>query len=142
MAELTPQMRAFADRLRFTLRIPGTHPSGLSYEELFDILARQGRDFGADSDRLRAHIRYALREQFDGGRAPGKAQLRQIAEAAILEWILSRIETGLRDVPIKPNDSKYRRWKMRYAAYSRVGMRTGALRDRIRDRARVKIEAP
>jgi hypothetical protein len=32
-------MRAFADRLRFTLRIPGTHPSGLSYEELFDILA-------------------------------------------------------------------------------------------------------
>ena len=142
MAELTPQMRAFADRLRFTLRIPGTHPSGLSYEELFDILARQGRDFGADSPRLRGHIRYALREQFDGGRPPGKAQLRQIAEAAILEWILSRIETGLRDVPIRPNDSKYRRWKMRYAAYSRVGMRTGALRDRIRDRARVKIEAP
>ncbi len=142
MAELTPQMRAFADRLRFTLRIPGTHPSGLSYEELFDILAAQGRDFGADSPQLRGHIRYALREQFDGGRAPGRAQLRQIAEAAILEWIVSRIETGLRDVPIRPNDPKYRRWKMKHAAYSRVGMRTGALRNRIRDNARVKIEAP
>lgn len=142
MAELTPQMRAFADRLRFTLRIPGTHPSGLSYEELFDILARQGRDFGADSPRLRGHIRYALREQFDGGRPPGKAQLRQIAEAAILEWILARIEMGLRDVPIKPNESSYRRWKVKHAAYSRVGMRTGALRNRIRDNARVKIEAP
>jgi hypothetical protein len=142
VAELTPQMRAFADRLRFTLRIPGTHPSGLSYEELFDILAAQGRDFGADSPQLRGHIRYALREQFDGGRAPGRAQLRQIAEAAILEWIVSRIEMGLRDVPIRPNDPKYRRWKMRNAAYSRVGMRTGALRDRIRDRARVSIEGP
>jgi len=138
----TPDLTAFARRLQYTLRIPGTHPSGISYEELFEILANQGRDFGADSPRLREHIRYALREQFEGGRPPGKAQLRQIAEAAIIEWIVSRIETGLRDVPIKPNDPKYRRWKMKNAAYSRVGMRTGALRDRIRDNARVKIEAP
>jgi hypothetical protein len=138
----TPDLTAFARRLQYTLRIPGTHPSGISYEELFEILANQGRDFAADSPRLREHIRYALREQFGTGRAPGKAQLRQIAEAAIIEWIVARIDSGLRDVPIKPNESSYRRWKVRNAAYSRVGMRTGALRDRIRDNARVKIEAP
>ena len=137
-----PDLRAFARRLSYVLRIPGTHPSGLSYEELFGILARQGRDFGADSPQLRGHIARVLEEQFGSGRPPGRAQLRQIAEAAILEWILSRIETGLRDVPIRPNDPAYRRWKVRNAAYSRVGMRTGALRNRIRDNARVKIEAP
>jgi hypothetical protein len=68
--------------------------------------------------------------------------MRQIAEAAIIEWILHRIEDGRRDVPIAPNNAAYRRWKMKHAAYWRVGMRTGALRDRIRFRARVKIEAP
>jgi hypothetical protein len=115
----------------------------LSYEELFEILQGQGRDFAADSPRLRAYIESALKEQFgDSKRAPGVQQARQIAGAAIIEWILNRLERGLRDVPIKPNDPAYRRWKQKYAAYSRVGMRTGALRNRIRDIARVKIEAP
>jgi hypothetical protein len=66
-------------------------------------------------------------------------QVRQFAESAILDWILNRLERGLRDVPIKPNDPAYRRWKQKHAAYSRVGMRTGALRNRIRDNARVKV---
>jgi hypothetical protein len=135
-----PDLKAFARRLDYVLRIPGTHPSGLSYDELFGILARQGRDFAADSPRLRGHIARVLEEQFgDSRRAPGVTQVRQFAESAILDWILNRLERGLRDVPIKPNDPAYRRWKQKYAAYSRVGMRTGALRNRIRDNARVKV---
>lgn len=136
-----PDLKSFARRLEYTLRIPGRHPSGLPYDDLFEILQKQGRDFAADSDRLRGHIARVLQEQFgESRRPPGVAQARQFAEEAILEWILNRLERGLRDVPIKPNDPKYRRWKQKYAAYSRVGMKTGALRDRIRDNARVKIK--
>lgn len=136
-----PDLRAFARRLDYALKIPGSHPSGISYDELFSILQDQGRDFAADSPRLRAHIERALEEQFgDSKRPPGVQQVKQIAGAAIIEWILNRLERGLRDVPIKPNDPKYRRWKQKYAAYSRVGMKTGALRNRIRDNARVKIK--
>lgn len=133
-------LRAFAQSISYALRIRGTHPSGIAYEELLRILAEQGRDFTADSRRLRDHVAYALVEQFGSDqRAPGTQQLRQIAAAAILEWVLARIESGQRDVPIKANAAAYRAWKRRNAAYSRVGMKTGALRDALRDKGRVAV---
>ena len=134
------QFVALARRLSFVLRVPGSHPRGLSYDELLAILAEQGRDFAADSKRLREHIAIAWREQFGGAtRAPGQAQLKQFAAAAILEWIVARFETGLRDVPIKPNDSAYRAWKRRHAAYSVPGMSSGKLRDRVKNQGNVKV---
>lgn len=130
----------FARSLSYSLRVRGVHPSGVTYEALLGYLAEQGRDFTADSPRLREHVAYALVEQFGSdARAPGTQQLRQIAAAAILEWVLARIESGQRDVPIAPNERRYRAWKRVHAPYSRVGMRTGALRDAIRDKGRVAI---
>ena len=131
-----PQLRAFAMRLSYVLRVPGRHPSGLSYTELLDILASQGRDFAADSRQLRSHVLYALREQFGGDAVlPGRAQLAQIASAAIVEWIVARFENGLRDVPIKAITSGYRATKRAAGEYTSVGMRTGSLRDAIKSRA-------
>lgn len=137
---LRPALRAFAQKLSYTLRLPGAHPSGIAYQKLLAILAEQGRDFLADSRRLREHVAYALLEQFgDDKRPPGPPQLRQIAAAAILEWVLARLEGGQRDVPIKPNDPAYRAWKRRNANYSRPGMSSGALRDALRDDATVTV---
>jgi len=140
VANPRPALKAFAQRLTFSLRVPGAHPDGLAYDELLGILAAQGRDFAADSAKLRTHVANALVEQFgDDRRPPGVTQLRQIAAAAILEWVLLRLESQLRDVPIKPNDPAYRAWKKRFAAYSAVGMRSGALRNALRDKGRVTV---
>lgn len=140
MSAADTQFAALARRLSFVLRVPGTHPGGLSYERLLAILAEQGRDFAADSKRLRAHIATAWLEQFGGAtRAPGQAQLKQFAAAAIIEWFVARFDSGLRDVPIKSNDSAYRAWKRRHAAYSAPGMRSGKLRDRIKNQGNVKV---
>tara|TARA_R110000868_G_scaffold62436_1_gene188645 strand:+ start:291 stop:719 length:429 start_codon:yes stop_codon:yes gene_type:complete len=135
----TAQLRAFARSLQYVMRIPGSH-GAISNEDLFDILAQGGRDFGADSPRLRAYITEALVAQFAGDkRMPGQAQLRQIASAAIVEWVVMRFENMLRDVPIKPNASAYRAWKREHATYTAPGMRTGALRTAIKERGRAKI---
>lgn len=134
------EIAAWARRISYTLRVPGTHPSGLPYDALLEILAAQGRDFTADSLRLRAHIINVLREQFASSkRPPGMAQLRQFASAAILEWILARLEGQLRDVPIRSLDPEYRARKRAAGEYVAPGMRTGALRDRIRDHGVVRI---
>ena len=135
----TAQLRAFARSLQYVMRIPGSHGS-ISNEDLLDILAGGGRDFAADSPRLRAHIAEALIEQFAGDRRmPGATQLRQIASAAIVEWVVMRFENMLRDVPIKPNASAYRAWKRTHATYTAPGMQTGALRTAIKERGRAKI---
>ena len=84
----------FARTLHFALRVPGAHPSGPAYDTLLGYLAAQGRPFAADSSKLRDHVAHVLIEQFgDAKRAPGAAQLRQFAAAAILEWVLARLES-------------------------------------------------
>lgn len=133
-------LRTFARTLHFALRVPGAHPNGPAYDTLLGYLAAQGRPFAADSSKLRDHVAYVLIEQFgDAKRAPGAAQLRQFAAAAILEWVLARLESGQRDVPIAPNAPAYRAWKRKHANYSRPGMSSGALRDAIRDKGRVTV---
>lgn len=130
----------FAKALSYSLRVPGVHPSGVRYEDLLGYLAEQGRDFTADSTRLREYVARGLKAEFDDARTPpGVAVIRQFAAALILEWVLNRLEGQLRDVPIKPNAPAYRAWKRKHAAYSAVGMRTGALRDQLRDKARVRV---
>lgn len=133
-------LRSFAQTLQFALRVRGRHSGGVSYEQLLGILAAQGRDFAADSPKLREHVAKGLVEEFGADkRMPAREQLRQIAGALILEWILNRLERSLRDVPIRPNDGAYRAWKRRNARYSAPGMRSGELRNAIRDSGRIKI---
>lgn len=141
--QVAAALSRFARDFGFALRVPGAHPSGPTYDQLIEWLAAQGRDFTADSPRLREHVRMALLAQFgDDRRVPGRAQLQQIIAAAVAEWVLLRLEMGQRDVPIKANAPAYRRWKLRHRPFSRPGMATGALRDALRDRARVRVEIP
>ena len=39
VANPRPALKAFAQRLTFSLRVPGAHPTGLAYDELLGILA-------------------------------------------------------------------------------------------------------
>ena len=131
-------LRTFARNLSFALRVPGVHPSGIHYDELLDILAAHGRDFAADSDRLRKHVEQGLLDEFHGKTATA-SERRDVAAALILQWVLSRLEGQLRDVPIASNASTYRAWKRKNARYSAPGMRSGALRDAIKSRGQIQI---
>ena len=131
-------LRTFARNLSYSLRVPGIHPSGLHYDELLDILAAQGRDFTADSSKLRAHVEKGLLEELGDGPSTA-AERRSVAAALILQWVLNRLERQLRDVPIKSNESTYRAWKRKHARYATPGMRSGALRDAIESRGQVIV---
>ena len=92
----------FAQQLSFALRIPGRHYSGLSNQDLFDILAAQGRDFAANTRPLRDHVAKVLRDVFvDGDEPVTDASLKQYASDAILEWIVARFEGKQHDVSMR-----------------------------------------
>lgn len=131
-------LKRFARSLTYALHVPGTHPSGLSYDALLDILAAQGRDFTADSKRLRAYVEQGLLAEFDGA-MPSARERNEVAAGLVLRWILNRLEGQLRDVPIKPNDGRYRAWKRGHTRYSAPGMRSGALRDAIKRRGEITV---
>jgi hypothetical protein len=133
-------LRSVASTLQYALRIRGHHSSGISYQKLVGILAAQGRDFAADSRRLRDHVAKGLVEEFaDDARAPSRESLKQVAGALILEWVLNRLERNLRDVPIRSNASAYRAWKRKHSKYSAPGMRSGELRDALAESGRIAI---
>lgn len=130
----------WARTFSYALRVPGSHPDGLAYDDLLAILKAQGRDFAAPSAQLRDHVRYVLeRRAAELPRAPARGQLVAWTRDAVVEWVVLRLEMGRRDVPIKPNAPAYRRWKAAHGPYQRPGMRTGALRDALRDAAEVTV---
>lgn len=133
-------LRTFARNLTYSLHVPGSHPGGIAYDDLLDVLASQGRDFTADSTKLRDYVERGLLAEFAGDTTPPSAsERRQIAAALVLRWILNRLESQLRDVPIKSNDATYRAWKRKHARYSAPGMRSGALRDAIKRHGEVTV---
>lgn len=133
-------LRTFARKLTYSLHVPGSHPDGISYDDLLDVLASQGRDFTADSTKLRDYVERGLLEEFAGDTTPPSASERkQIAAALVLRWILNRLESQLRDVPIKSNHAAYRAWKRKHARYSAPGMKSGALRDAIKRHGEVTV---
>lgn len=122
------------------MHVPGMHRSDVSYDDLLGYLAEQGRDFTADNRTLRAHVKQALLLRFEGfQRAPNLTELREVAAAAIVEWVVMRFDRKVRDVDIKPNNQTYLRWKSREGYGTTPGVKTGELRDAIERRARVKV---
>jgi hypothetical protein len=139
-AELTSKIKTFARSLTWSLRIRGQHYSGLGNQELFDILAAQGRDFGADTSQLRTHVANALIQTFaQSAYVPLMIDLEDAAADAILEWIVMRFNGEVRDVRLKRLSKNYREWKQRHGLSARVGVAHGDLRENVADFGHVKV---
>lgn len=138
--ELDAFLRDYAARLAFTLDIPGQHYGGLSNNDLLAVRQREGRPFDANNLTLRRHVRTELQLRFGTARVyPSPLAVEAAARTAILEWILARLNGGLRDVRIKTLNVDYAKTKQRagYAGQP-VGVRTGAWREAL-TRAHVEI---
>jgi hypothetical protein len=132
----------FTKTMEFSLHVPGGYRSGVSFDEVLGYLADRDKDFAADSKRLRERVKAALMAEYENSDAiPLSLEFRETAAEAILSTIVARIDNKLRDVPIAANASSYSRWKLAHGFDSRVGQRTGKLRDAINDRGRVTVRA-
>lgn len=139
-ADVRSVVTTFATSLAWSLHVPGSHTSGPSYDELLGYLADQGRDFRADSLGLRRHVKQALIEAFGAGRTvPTRKALADASAAAILEWLVGRIENRVNDVRIKRNESRYAHWKARHGLDSRPGIATGELLGAVKDDGEVAV---
>lgn len=132
-------VRRIASALRFEVRVPGTHYSGLTYEHLLQILDDQGRPFLDNTRSLRAHVGLVLGLAFEGARqVPTVRELERVASAALLDWIVRRRFGGDSDVRMRALTPRYREAKGKAGFTGPLGVRTGALRDAVK-RARVEI---
>lgn len=132
-AEVSRRIVDLVRTLTFALDIPGQHYGGLSNQELFDILAAQGRDFDAPSRPLLDHIRLALLAEFvSARRVPSADELRAFLTPIIVEWVASRMEGTIRDVPIRPLDPATVKAKRAGGFDPRVGIMRGDLLEAVR----------
>ena len=126
--EIEQIIRAHTGHLEFTLDVPGTHYSGLTYNHLLAILADQGKDFAANTATLKRHTATVCRLVFDGAtRVPSAAEVERVVKTATLDWILKRFRYEVRDERIRLNTNAYQRAKRRAGFMGPVGVRTGAL---------------
>lgn len=138
-ATVATRTREFAKRMDWTLNVPGSHGE-VSNAVLLGYLAEQGRDFAADTRSLRDHVRLVLQTKFEGyQRAPNAVELKRVAAEAILAWIVARFDNKVRDIRIKRNAPAYSLFKRKHGFDSRPGIRTGQLRDAVRDDGSIKI---
>ena len=132
----------FVRRMEYQFHIPGGHYSGLSNQALYEILAAQGRDFAAPSRALDEHVRLTILSEYEGFTAPPSINaLKQTAAMAVLEWVITRWETRVRDVRITPLPQGPGTWfarKKKLGLDLRVGVARGELLEAARE-ARVKI---
>lgn len=126
--------------LDYTIAIPGEHYGGLTNQELFDILADQGRDFAANTPTLRKFVRSELSAQLARSpRLPTMEELNRMTAELILVWVLKRMDGKVRDVRIRALTERYAREKYRAGYRTPIGTRTGALREAVAD-ATVTVE--
>lgn len=139
-------VRAVFDAVRgieIGLRVSGKHPSGPSYEELLGYLDDGGRDFLAVTPATRKHLLASLTIAFEGARrVPSVREMRDVIRDAFKEWVLKRFAGKVRDQHLRALTIPYaRRKKSDGYGGAPIGVRTGALRDRIEDAGRVVITA-
>lgn len=129
-----------ARALDFDLTIGGTHPGGIGNQELFEVLADRGWDYGANTRRLKDHVRLALLNAFeDADHVPLRLDVEQAAGEAILEWVAARLDGRVTDIDRPALSPGYRRAKQRAGYGSKAGTATGALRDAVLERGRVRL---
>lgn len=133
-------IRGLARSLDFRLEIPGTHYSGLTNQQLLDVRIREGRPFDANNATLRRHVGTFLRLALEGARRmPSDAEFEHLMQAAVLEWIIARIDYKVRDVRIRLLTNAYQKRKRAAGFSGPPGVRTGAWLDAVH-RARVVIQ--
>ena len=134
--EIMAVERLFAQSLEYELEIPGVHGpsrSGLTNQQLFEILAAQGRDFAKNSRSMRAAVLRDIRVALEGTqRIPKEDQLKRIAAIAILNRVLERMDGLAEDVKIRNLTTRYARAKMAAGYVNQpIGTRTGWLRNAV-----------
>ncbi len=108
--------------------MPGTHYSGLTNQQLFDILARQGRDFADNNRALRTYVATELRIHLEGTRRlPTNEELDALAARAVLARVMSRLHGKVRDITVRRLTEAYAKAKFKAGFKTPIGVRTGAL---------------
>jgi hypothetical protein len=135
-------IRRFSESLSFSVNFPGRYRSGPTFDAVLGYLADMDKNFAADSKTLQNRVRIALMSEYEDADAiPLALEFRETAADAILATIIARFENRLRDVGIASNRDEYTRAKVKAGHDSRVGIRTGALLQAIKDRGRVTVKA-
>jgi hypothetical protein len=138
--EIDRAVRRLTSSLRFRIEIPGTHYSGLTNQQMLEIRQREGRDFAANNRTMRAHVAAFVRIALEGAtRMPTVAEVERLQAAAVLEWILKRVDYEVRDVRIPLLTPAYQKRKRAAGFLGPVGVRTGAWREALMA-ATVEIE--
>lgn len=134
----------FLRTTQWTVRVPGTHsPSGLSNDELFDVRAKEGRDFLQRTVQLDQNVRPKLRALFaQWRREPTLAELREAYSDLVIEFMVLRFEAGGGDILLTPLSPAYAKEKAA-AGYGGepIGVATGEHRDALRDNGRLEFSA-
>ena len=123
------------------LAVPGKHYSGLSYDELLDILEAQGRDFRATTPTMRKAVLAAVTARLENARAmPTEREIRDALADEALAWIAKRFAGKVRDERLRALTLPYARRKAKdgYGGEP-IGTRTGALASRVEDYGRVTL---
>ena len=144
-ADLGAITRWVRERFRastWRVQVPGVHPgSGLTYDDLLDILEAQGRDFRAESTALNRFVLAELQIRFrELGRMPLVKEFNEAMGLAVLAWVVKRFEGKVRDVKIRRLTLAYAHEKKRAGYGDRpIGVRTGSLALRVAEFGQVKV---
>lgn len=140
-AQVDREVSRMAREVEWSLGVPGRHYSGLSYDELLDVLEAQGRDFRGDTSALRRAVLADVQIRLAGiGRAPTWAEFRALYAEAVLAWVVKRFDAKVRDVPVRRLTVAYAKRKAAdgYGG-NPIGTRTGSLAARVEDYGRVTV---
>lgn len=138
--EIERLIRLYSQSLDYTIDIPGTHYSGLTNQQLFEILASQDRDFGKNNRALRTYVATEIRIHLEGTRRlPTNEELDALAARAVLARVMSRLHGKVRDITVRRLTEAYARAKFKAGFKTPIGVRTGALYYAV-SRAAVHIE--
>ena len=138
--EIERLIRLYAQSLQYTVEVPGTHYSGLTNQQLFDILASQDRDFAKNNKALRTYVAAELRLHLEDTRQlPTNEDLDALAARAVLARVMSRLHGKVSDITVRRLTEAYARAKFKAGFRTPIGVRTGALYYAV-SRAAVVIE--
>jgi hypothetical protein len=126
--EIERLIRLYSQSLDYTVDVPGTHYSGLTNQQLFDILASQDRDFAKNNKALRTYVATELRIHLEGTRRlPTNEEIDALAARAVLARVMSRLHGKVRDITVRRLTEAYAKAKFKAGFKTPIGVRTGAL---------------
>lgn len=124
--------------LKFELLVPGQHYSGVSNQDLLNILEWQGRPFAEDTPELRDYASKKLLAYFSD-KPWDDDSAGEVAQDAIKDWIIARLEKQGQDVTLKPLTSYYAAYKRAAGFDPRIGVKKGKWYAALR-KSRVRID--